>query len=140
MTTASSEESEETLLLLDSEVIARHELAEYLRDCGYRVIEAASAAEGQAVIGKDDLPINLMLCGLNGADSEEIFSLIRDVRTQRPGLEVLLAGNVEKAANLAAEICDDGPALARPYDPRLVLDRIRRRLAQAMRSELPNGS
>lgn len=137
MTATSSGEGGETLLLFDAEVIVRHELAEYLRDCGYRVIEAASAAEARAVIEKEDLPIDLMLCGLNAADSEATFAMIREARIRRPGLDVLLAGNVEKASDLAAEICDDGPMLARPYDPSLVLDRIRRRLAEAMRRNSP---
>jgi hypothetical protein len=42
---------------------------------------------------------------------------------------VILAGTAERAANAAAALCEDGPLLMKPYDQRIVLDRIKRLLA-----------
>ena len=106
-----------TVLVADGEVLVRHALADYLRRCGYEVIEAASSDEALTVLA---VTIGGSLSG---------FALAAWARASRPGLQVLLAGNVEKAADAAAGLCDEGPALARPYDPQLVVDRIKRLLA-----------
>ena len=45
-----------TILVVEDEVLVRMPLAEYLRDCGYRVFEAASVAEAKAVLDADTLP------------------------------------------------------------------------------------
>ena len=45
-------------------------------------------------------------------------------------MPVILAGTPAKAADAAAELCDEGPNLARPYEPQLVVDRIKRLLAK----------
>ena len=38
------------VLVVESEVLVRHALAEYLRHCGYRVIEAASTQEAMTLL------------------------------------------------------------------------------------------
>jgi CheY-like chemotaxis protein len=38
------------VLVVDDEVIARMVISEYLRDCGYKVIKAANAAEALEVL------------------------------------------------------------------------------------------
>ena len=43
-------------------------------------------------------------------------------------IEVILAVTVAKAAEKAGDLCQDGPALSKPYD-KLVLDHIQRLLA-----------
>ena len=41
---------QETVLLVEDEVLIRMPIAEYLRDCGYKVIEAVNADEAMAVL------------------------------------------------------------------------------------------
>jgi hypothetical protein len=48
----------------------------------------------------------------------------------KPSVEVMLAGSVEKAVAGAAEVCEDGPAITKPYEHHLVLDRIRQSIAR----------
>jgi hypothetical protein len=43
-------------------------------------------------------------------------------------LKILLAGTPERTVKNAAELCGAGPMLKRPYEHRLVLDRIKRLL------------
>ncbi|MGF1553184.1 MAG: response regulator [Paracoccaceae bacterium] len=119
----------ETVLVIDAEVLVRHEIAEYLRGCGYRVIEASDTDEAMTVIEHSGLVLDVVLCDAQAVGTVNAFALVREVRERAPDLEVVLAGNVEKAAKAAGTLCDEGPHLARPYDPVLVLDRIRRRLA-----------
>lgn len=118
-----------TVLVADGEVLVRHALADYLRRCGYEVIEAASSDEALTVLAEPGLAIGAVICDVTIGGSLSGFALAAWARASRPGLQVLLAGNVEKAADAAAGLCDEGPALARPYDPQLVVDRIKRLLA-----------
>jgi CheY-like chemotaxis protein len=39
----------ETVLVVEDEAMIRASIAEYLRDCGYRVLEAATAKEAMVV-------------------------------------------------------------------------------------------
>jgi CheY-like chemotaxis protein len=45
-----SSEQRQTILVVDDEVIIRTAISEYLRDCGYKVIEAASVDEAVLVL------------------------------------------------------------------------------------------
>jgi len=58
------------------------------------------------------------------------FELCQWIRTQTPEVEIILAGSIERAVDHAGGLCNDGPALAKPYQHHLVLDHIRRRLAR----------
>jgi CheY-like chemotaxis protein len=121
----STDTTSETVLLVEADVMARLALAEYLRDCGYRVIEAASAQEATTVLTPAEIAIDVVLSAVDLGGGTDGFSLAQWVRSTRPGLDVVLAGTIEKAAQEAGELCDDGPHLARPYDPLQVVDRIK---------------
>lgn len=122
---------QESVLVVDDEVLVRMVIAAYLRDCGYRVIEAASAVEARLVIEHDEeAAVNVVLCGVAMSGDDGGFTLVRWIRGRRPGCEVMLAGTPARAAQAAGDICEQGPALNKPYEPQLVLDRIRRLLAR----------
>ena len=134
MTREQIEESGQSVLLIEGEVLARHELAEYLRHCGYHVIEASTTDEAVTVLSTTRIGVDAVLCDAEAPGEMNGFALANWVRSTRPGVPVLLAGNYDRAADAAGELCDQGPELARPYDPALVLDRIRRRLAARERN------
>ena len=46
-----------------------------------------------------------------------------------PELQILLAATPERTVRTTAELCEISPTLKRPYDHKLVLDRIKRLLA-----------
>jgi CheY-like chemotaxis protein len=121
-----------TVLIVEADVLARHELAKYLRGCGYQVIEASTTDEAVTVIDART-PLDALLCDAEAPGSLSAFALSRLARERRPGLDAVLAGNVERAAEAAGVLCDEGPHLARPYDPTLVVDRIRQRIAERER-------
>jgi DNA-binding NtrC family response regulator len=119
----------ETIVIVDDEVLVRAAIADYLRGCGYKVLEAASAEEALALLEADSVPVNVVLSAVALRSRMDGFGLLRWIREHHPEIEVILAGTPARAANAAAELCDSGPMLARPYDPQIVLDRIRRMLA-----------
>jgi CheY-like chemotaxis protein len=119
----------QTVLVVDAEVLVRMTIAGYLRDCGYRVVEAASADEALTVLRQTELPLEAVLADVALPGPMDGFALAQWIRDHREGLNILLAGTPARAAERAAELCEQGPDLARPYEPQVVVDRIRRLLA-----------
>ncbi len=117
--------SAETILIVDDEVLVRMPIAEYLRDCGYKVIEAVSAVEATTVLDAG-ITIDVLVVS---AETDEGFALAKRIRGNRKDLKVILVGSPARAAEAAAALCDDGPLLARPYEPQVIVDRIRALLA-----------
>ncbi len=83
-------------------------------------MEAANADEAFVALGEPTLSIDVILCDVSALGSQSGFELARWVRTNRPELEVRLAGGVAMADQTAAELCESGPYLARPYEPEAV--------------------
>jgi DNA-binding response OmpR family regulator len=118
----------ETVLVVEDEVLLRLSIAAYLRDCGYRVIEAADADEAVLVLKQPDVDIDVLFTDIEMPGAMDGFGLAQWTRANRPGLDVILAGTAPRAVNAAANLCEDGP-MPKPYESHLVLDRIRRLLA-----------
>jgi DNA-binding NtrC family response regulator len=115
------------ILLVECDIIVRNALAEYLRECGYRVLEAVNAAEARKLLGAA-YEIDLVLAD---GDVPEGGGFIFQawVRENYPDIEVILAGSITRAVEKASNLCEDGPAVSRPYHHQFVLDTIRRLLA-----------
>lgn len=120
---------QETILLVENEVLVRVALAEYLRECGYRVVEAASAAEALTFMQSSDLRIDVLFAGVNLSGAMNGFELARWTRTNRPEIKIELTGSIPQAAGVAGDLCQEGPTGVRPYEPSVVAERIRRFLA-----------
>jgi DNA-binding response OmpR family regulator len=118
------------ILIVDADILIRHPLAEYLRECGYRVVQAANLDEARKVFTqrRRRLAIDVVLADADAPGAENAFAFAAWVRANRLCVEVILAGSVDAAAEKAGELCEEGP-LSKPYDHQLVRDRIRRSLA-----------
>jgi DNA-binding response OmpR family regulator len=120
----------QTVLVVDAEVLVRMPISAYLRDCGYRVIEAADTDEALVVLQQADHGVVAVLIDIGVSGAMDGFGLARWAREHRQGLNVMLAGTPARAAERAGDLCEQGPDLARPYQPQRVVDRIRRLLAE----------
>jgi DNA-binding NtrC family response regulator len=118
---------QECVLVLEPDVLVRHPLTQYLRDCGYRVLEATSYDEARTLL-KSPQAVDAVLT--NMARAAGAFAFATWVRQNRPGVVLLLGGNLAKVAEYAGELCHEGPAPAgtAPHHS-AVLDQIRRALA-----------
>jgi CheY-like chemotaxis protein len=106
-------------------------LAEYLRDCGFHVFEAADGIEAVTVLKSAEKPVDLVFSDVQmpGMDG---FSLARWIRENQPNVQVLLtSGNPAITAQRAAELCHQGPVVPKPYDHAGLAQRIQRMLAHA---------
>ena len=113
-------------LIVDGDIISRHVIADYLRQCGHSVVEAANTDEAFIALQEPTLSIDVILCDVSALGSQNGFGLAAWVRANRPELEVRLAAGAEVSLQTAAELCESGPHLARPYEPEAVLDYIKR--------------
>jgi DNA-binding response OmpR family regulator len=117
-----------TIIVVEPDVLTRMVLADYLRECGYKVVECPNA-EDVLIILSAGRKVDAVLCevdligGLNG------FGLALRVKETHPAVDVLLTSGPSAAADRAGQLCEDGP-LEQPYHPRDVvrrLDRLRER-------------
>jgi CheY-like chemotaxis protein len=138
-TTSSVAKTTETILVVDDDVLIRMVIAAYLRDCGFRVIEAASGQEAIVVLKQDDVAVDVVFSDVEMPEMDG-FQLMHWVRDHRPLLAVILAGTPTRAIDAAENLCKSGPDLAKPYEPQLVLERIRRLLAERDRNRRPEPS
>jgi DNA-binding response OmpR family regulator len=122
------------VLLVEGDIIVRHPLAEYLRECGFTVFEAANGDEAMRALKTPELGIEFVLADMTTPGSG--FSLRHWIRTENLPVEVILAGSIAKAVDHAGSLCKEGPALAKPYDHHLVLDQIRQAVARRDRNKL----
>jgi DNA-binding NtrC family response regulator len=115
----------DTVLIVDEQVLVRTPVAEYLRGCGYRVLEARNADEALVALQRPLEPIHIVF-----SNAEHGFALSHWIRTHRPEIRIIISGTIERAAQAAAELCDKGPLAARPFDPQLLVQQIKSDIAK----------
>jgi len=131
-----------TILVVEPEVIVRLVIADFLRDCGYRVCETSNVAEARLVLDSE-IPVHLVFSNVDMPNGASGFELARWIRQNRPDVEVILTSGLPAAAEKAKTLCDQGPLIPQPYDHRAVLQRIQellRKSRHAKPAEKPFGA
>jgi DNA-binding response OmpR family regulator len=127
------------ILLVEADIVIRNPLGEYLRECGYRVLEAGTTSDARKLFDDAGLPIDIAMIDAGGENGDG-FALSTWIRAERPDCDVILTGTLTKTVQKAGDLCEEGPSIAKPYDHSLVLDRIRRLLAvREKRAAKPKG-
>ena len=130
--TIPAEKPQSVVMVVEPDVVVRLAIADYLRECGYTVIEAGSAEEAVTVLESgrsiDVVFTEVALPQMSG------FELARLVRERYPGMGVILTSSPASAAEKASDLCEEGP-LEKPYDP----DEVVRRIRQMKEQGLPGG-
>ena len=117
-----------TVLVLEPDVLIRTTISEYLRECGYRVIEGVSADDVGTVL-QSNSRLDFVLAELHLAGGTHAFSLVRQLRQTHPWIDVILTSGVADVAEKCSDLCDQGP-IKKPYHPQEVATRIRLLLAR----------
>lgn len=118
-----------SILIVEDEVLIRFTLADYLRDCGFHVVEAADAGEAIALLQASETVIDLVFSDVHMPGELDGFGLARWVRSAMPGLPIILTSGVARTAELGEELCGLGPIETKPYHLNSLADRMRRVLA-----------
>lgn len=132
--TTSAQPAKDAVLVIDADVLSRHAIAEYLRHCGYGVVEAANTDEAIIAVQDRSLAVDVIVCDIAAIGAKSGFEFASWVRENRPELEVRLAGTLDKIVSTATELCESGPHLKRPYEPEAVVDYIKRLRAAVARA------
>ena len=122
----------EIILVVEDEVLIRMEVAEYLRDCGFHVLEAASADAAIAILTAGP-PIDLVFSDVQMAGSMDGFGLARWVRDRSAGVEMLLTSGLSRTTRLAEDLRSIGPMIDKPFSHTALLARIEDRLRRRER-------
>jgi CheY-like chemotaxis protein len=86
----------DTVLVLDDDVLVRMPICQYLRDCGYRVLEAASADEAATILQKQEIQVDVVLTDIEMPGAMNGFGFAKWARSVRPELHIVLAGTPER--------------------------------------------
>lgn len=108
---------------MEPDILIRMELAQYLRECGYTVIEGVAAADFQTLI-ESGRELHVVLADVNLSGDVTGFELSHRIRHTHPHIDVMLTAGVASAALQAHDLCEDGP-VSKPYHPKDVEARIR---------------
>ena len=122
----SEQPKQDTVLVVDGDVITRTVISDYLRHCGYRVIEANSAEDALQALTHASFDIDIVLSDVELPGEMNGFQLSHWVRQNKPETEIVLSSAVERTADAAGDLCEKGPSLAKPYHPQTVVDHIKR--------------
>ena len=112
----------ETVMIVEPDVLVRLVVAEYLRNCGYQVIEASMAEEVLAVLEAGP-QIDIILTEIELPGARNGFALSAYLRDRHPQIVVLLTAGAARLAEQATKLCGERP-VRRPYQPQEVLRRI----------------
>jgi len=124
---AANKKEAPTILVVEDEVLIRLAVADYLRDCGYRVLEAGNASEAVAIFQAAE-PVQVLFSDVNMPGEMNGFALASWVRAHYPGVQVILTSGLTGAAKTAEALCHAGPLLAKPYSHEALASHIRRLL------------
>jgi CheY-like chemotaxis protein len=105
-----------TVLIVEDEVLVRLVLAEQLRDCGYRVLEAGNAVEAIAVL-EADIGVDVLFTDVQMPGPQDGFGLVRWTRQHRPHIEVIVTSGHDRTAHPACDLREEVPYVRKPYDP-----------------------
>jgi CheY-like chemotaxis protein len=106
-----------TLLIVESNVLIRQLIAEYLRECGYMVLEAENTDEALVIIEKRTTTIDIVLADAQAPGTLDGFGLAKWIRENSRGVKVILSGTVMNKARKAGDLCEEGPHLMKPIIP-----------------------
>jgi CheY-like chemotaxis protein len=104
-------------MLLVPDILARLAIAEYLRACGYRVIEGVRSEEVFTVL-EAKTPVNIILAEARLSGELDGLALARKVREQYSDIEIYVTAGIANIAEKATQLCESGPLkmISQPHD------------------------
>jgi CheY-like chemotaxis protein len=113
----------ESVMVVEPDVLVRMTIADYLRECGYRVVEAITAEEALSILGAG-VKVDTILSAVKLQGGIDGFALAQRIREGFGGIEVILTTGYAMTAKKAGELCEQRPG-KRPYHPDLIVDRLK---------------
>lgn len=112
-----------SVMVVEPDVLVRMAVADYLRDCGYRVVEAITGEEALSILGAG-VKVDTILSAVKLQGAIDGFALAQRVRERFAGVAIILTTGIAMTAKKAGELCDQGPR-GRPYHPDRIVERLK---------------
>lgn len=116
-----------TILVVEDETLIRIYVADYLRECGFNVVEAADGAKAVQILEANDA-VHLVFTDITLPGHPDGLGLAEWIRSRRPDLPLILTSG--KVTAEAAQEASNAPFFAKPCDYAEVASTMRRMLAQ----------
>lgn len=116
------------ILLVSGDGLERTALGEYLRGCGFHVIEATDGDE--AAIALENKTIDIVVSDVQLLHHGSGHTISALAKRHDQNIQVILVSNAEQAVKTVVNLCEEGPAGVLPYHPdRLmqIIQELRRR-------------
>jgi CheY-like chemotaxis protein len=110
------------VLVVEDEALVRLTIADYLRDCGYAVAEAADANEALEIFASGE-PVDVVFTDVQMPGAMDGLMLVRWVDEHYPGIQVLVTSGKGDAA-LSSGLIPDHAFFSKPYALEEVVGRI----------------
>ncbi|HYD71616.1 MAG TPA: hypothetical protein VEF55_00650 [Candidatus Binatia bacterium] len=97
--------SSPAVLLLEHDITIRYPLAEYLRECGYKVFEASSAEDAGQVLGALASGLTAAVMNLHSLSDANSFDFAKRIRAEQTTAQIFIVGTADAAADRVARLC-----------------------------------
>jgi CheY-like chemotaxis protein len=131
------------IIVVEDEVLIRLAVCDYLRGCGYCVLEATDGKEAQSIFRAGE-PIEVLFSDIDLGSGMSGLELATSVREHYPAVRIVLTSGVKRIAEEATNLCD-GPLLQKPYsfsaleESLVMADKAKRRKPSASATPAING-
>ena len=117
----------ETILFVEDEALFRMDIAECLRERGYRVHEATTAKEAIEAL-QTEFVVDLVFTDVNLPEDMNGLELVEWTLHHRPGVKILITtADASRAADIPQTV---ESLLAKPYTGRDLVDRVKQALTK----------
>ena len=123
-------------MVVEPDVLVRMTVAEYLRECGYRVVEAITGEEALRILGAG-IKVDAVLSAVKLHGALDGFALAQRIRNSFSNIEIILTTGVPMTAKKAGELCDQGPQGRRGH-PELIVQRLKLLFRKQQRRPSPD--
>jgi CheY-like chemotaxis protein len=112
-----------TVLVVEDELMVRMPIAEYLRDCGYNVLEAGSASEAIAAVDTEG-PVNVVFSDIRMPGKMDGIALAEWFQSHYPSVPVLLTSGYNGGRTVPLASMERTRFIEKPYSQTQVASRI----------------
>lgn len=113
-----------TVLIVEDEILVRMVLADYLQDCGFKIIEAANADEALAFINEPSVQVDLVFSDVRMPGSIDGFALATWLLKHHREIPVILTSGDIGQANLLRNVFPGEAFFHKPYGLEIVAAKI----------------
>ena len=120
---ASEQTSSHTVLIVEDDNMVRMPIAEYLRDCGYHVLEASDAHEAIETVNTAG-SVSLVFSDVRMPGTIDGFGLAKWMQVNHPEIPVLLTSGYNSTRSVGPDLSRGVRLIEKPYSQAHVARRI----------------